>query len=201
MVEPFRPPHPVYLVRHGRTALNAEGRFQGGLDEPLDPEGLRQAGRIGDRLTAMFGRQQRSRIGLWTSPLVRASQTMEVIADRLGRARSEISVAAGLAEMCFGRWEGLTTDEVRQRFPEERKRRREDRWNFAVDGGHSHADLARHFGRWVDGLSGPALAVTHLGVMRAASVACGGRDREAALRAVPDRDAVWLFSADGLTEL
>lgn len=200
-IEPFRPPHRVYLVRHGRTALNAEGRFQGRLDEPLDFEGLHQAERIGGKLREFLESGLRDSIELWTSPLARAAVTMDIIADRLGRERGDISVAPELAEMGFGRWEGLTTDEVRERFPAERKQRRADRWGFTIDGGNSHADLANRFTRWISGLDGPALAVTHLGVMRAASVTCGGCDRETALRVVPRREDIWMLSDNGLKVL
>ena len=45
----------IYLVRHGRTVFNQEGRYQGGLDSPLTPLGLGQAARVGRLLRGLIG--------------------------------------------------------------------------------------------------------------------------------------------------
>ena len=56
----------VHLARHGQTAYNREGRFQGHLPVPLDETGRRQARELAD----VAGR--RSWASLWSSPLLRA---------------------------------------------------------------------------------------------------------------------------------
>lgn len=68
----------VYLARHGRTALNAEGRLRGLADPPLDEAGLAEAARLGAAL-AVFGPTQ-----VITSPLRRAVATGQAIADAAG---------------------------------------------------------------------------------------------------------------------
>jgi broad specificity phosphatase PhoE len=92
----------LWLVRHGRTAHNAERRFLGRTDPPLDDVGHRQA----RALAALMP----TPTALWSSPLARARQT----AAYLG----EPTVHPDLAELDQGELEGLTGPEALARFPE-----------------------------------------------------------------------------------
>jgi broad specificity phosphatase PhoE len=70
----------LYLVRHGKTAWNREGRIQGHLDSPLTARGIAQARRAGTRLQELLGGPHR-----WVlrfSPLGRARHTAAIIAER-----------------------------------------------------------------------------------------------------------------------
>lgn len=95
---------PLLLVRHGRTALNAERRFLGRLDVPLDEVGEQQAASVQARLATL------PRAGLYASPLSRAAQT----ARRLG----EPVLIDGLMELDQGALEGLDGPTAYGRFPE-----------------------------------------------------------------------------------
>lgn len=68
----------VYLARHGQTAYNLERRFQGHLPVPLDDTGRLQAADLARRASA----QDFS--ALWCSPLLRARETAEIVAERIG---------------------------------------------------------------------------------------------------------------------
>src|ERR1039458_9142799 len=68
----------VYLARHGQTAYNLEGRFQGQLPVPLDPTGHTQAAELAERAAA------HGFAALWSSTLLRARETAEVVAAGLG---------------------------------------------------------------------------------------------------------------------
>jgi probable phosphoglycerate mutase len=70
----------LVLVRHGRTASNAAGRIQGRADVPLDPTGLDEARTVA-RALRRFGAT-----ALYTSPLIRARTTAEIIGRALGLA-------------------------------------------------------------------------------------------------------------------
>jgi broad specificity phosphatase PhoE len=99
----------VLLVRHAETEWNRERRFQGWRDVPLSATGREQAESAARLLAA-------TRIdAVWSSPLARARDTAAIIAapHRLAVQESE-----AFREMGFGDWEGLTRDEVRERFPE-----------------------------------------------------------------------------------
>ena len=99
----------VLLLRHAETDWNRERRFQGWRDVPLSATGREQAESAARLLAA-------TRIdAVWSSPLARARDTAAIIAapHRLAVQESE-----AFREMGFGDWEGLTRDEVRERFPE-----------------------------------------------------------------------------------
>jgi broad specificity phosphatase PhoE len=100
----------VFLLRHGRTAWNAERRFQGQADPPLDDVGRAQAYEVAALVGAL------SPDVLVSSDAVRAVQTAEPIAEITGL---EVMVDARLRERSLGHWEGLTRDEVAQRYPDE----------------------------------------------------------------------------------
>ena len=68
----------VYLARHGQTAYNLEGRFQGQLPVPLDETGRAQAGELAERAAA------HGFAALWCSTLLRARETAEIVSARIG---------------------------------------------------------------------------------------------------------------------
>ena len=104
----------LVLWRHGRTAWNAAGRFQGQLDPPLDAEGHREAAVAAAQLVAT-GMLSRDPVVV-SSDLDRTVQTAQVLTALLG---VQLRVDARLREHGMGRWEGLTRDEVAERFPQQ----------------------------------------------------------------------------------
>ena len=100
----------IILVRHGQTAYNKQDMIRGQADVPLDETGLAQAGATAARIAAEW-----KPAALYASPLRRAVQTAQPIADRLGL---EVRTVADLTDMDFGQWQGLRYTEVRQRWPE-----------------------------------------------------------------------------------
>jgi probable phosphoglycerate mutase len=106
-----RKPTTTLLLRHGQTALSAERRFAGRGDIPLTDLGFEQAAAAATTLA------QRGDIDLvLTSPLRRAQQTAQAVADAVG---VPLSVDEDLAEADFGSWEGMTFSEVMARWPDE----------------------------------------------------------------------------------
>jgi broad specificity phosphatase PhoE len=102
------------LVRHGETEWNYDKRIQGHTDIPLNARGRVQAEALGSRLAAT----PLDRI--YTSDLARARETAGIIA---AAQPLEISVETtqDLRECNYGRWEGLTRDEVSRQFEEDWK--------------------------------------------------------------------------------
>lgn len=92
----------LLLVRHGETDWNAEGRLQGHTDRPLNDDGRRQAKELADRLAG------EGADAIYTSDLVRATETAEIVGQRLGLP---VVVDPDLREKNWGTWEGLTGDE------------------------------------------------------------------------------------------
>jgi probable phosphoglycerate mutase len=100
----------VFLLRHGRTAWNAERRYQGQADPPLDEVGRRQALEIAGLVAALEPQL------LVSSDAIRAQQTAEPIGALTGL---QVRVDPRLRERSLGHWEGLTRDEVAERYPDE----------------------------------------------------------------------------------
>ena len=111
---PVLPVSRLVLWRHGRTEWNAEGRFQGQLDPPLDDEGHREAAAAAAQLVTS-GLLARDAVVV-ASDLDRTVQTASVLTERLG---VPLRLDARLREHGMGCWEGLTRDEVAERYPDQ----------------------------------------------------------------------------------
>ncbi len=100
----------VVLLRHGRTAWNAQRRFQGQADPPLDEVGRMQAYEVAALVAAL-------RPGLLvSSDAARALQTAEVVGEL---AALPVIPEPRFRERGLGHWEGLTRDEVAEHYPDE----------------------------------------------------------------------------------
>ena len=101
----------IVLVRHGQTAWNREIRFRGQIDVALDGFGLKQAEATGRYVAARW-----PVAAIYASRMSRAMQTAEAIA----RAHNELNAQplAGLLDIDFGEWQGLSPDTVSQRYPD-----------------------------------------------------------------------------------
>jgi broad specificity phosphatase PhoE len=100
----------IVILRHGRTAWNAERRYQGQADPPLDDVGAAQAVQAAALVAAMHPEL------LISSDLQRASSTAERVAALTGL---EWRTDPRLRERHLGHWQGLTRDEVEGRYPDE----------------------------------------------------------------------------------
>jgi len=98
----------LLLVRHGESEWNRIGRIQGWSDSPLSELGREQARRLAERLA----REPISAI--YASPLARAAQTAQIIAERLGL---EVTFDPRLREYGVGELEGLTREELAEHYP------------------------------------------------------------------------------------
>jgi broad specificity phosphatase PhoE len=97
----------VYVVRHGRTALNAAGVLRGRLDPPLDDVGEEQARALG----ALFANSYVDAI--FCSPLQRARQTAEPIAASTG---STLACEDAFVDRDYGPWAGKARAEIDARY-------------------------------------------------------------------------------------
>jgi probable phosphoglycerate mutase len=125
----------LFLVRHGATPLTAENRFSGAVGVDLSDEGRAQAARLAERLAG------EEIAAVYASPLSRALETAAIVARPHRLAPQEDD---GLREISHGRWEGLSRQEVEERFPEEYAAWEADPFTFAPVAGESGiAVLAR----------------------------------------------------------
>jgi probable phosphoglycerate mutase len=137
----------IYLVRHGETEWNREGRLQGQSNSALTRRGLKQAHGIGMLLRQLIGAGDG--MPVIASPLERALRTAEAICGPLGRDLASLQTDDLLKEISFGRWEGMTFAEIAAADPENWRRFEQDRWRFAPPGGESYAMVAERARRWL----------------------------------------------------
>lgn len=150
----------LLLARHGETAWNALGRLQGHTDIPLNDNGRAQARALA------AGVASTGIAAIVTSDLARARETGEIVATALGLAAPVIE--PGLRERRFGVFEGLTRDECATHHPEA-WRAWEERTGGPADSEPRAAAIARMaeaLARIAASDGGPALVVSHGGVMR-----------------------------------
>ena len=153
-------PSVIFLVRHGQTVWNWEGRQQGRLDSPLTAKGVEQALTIGRALHRVLPRVDD--VTIETSPLGRAKRTAELICEEMCLAADAMVVSPLLIEHNLGVWQGLTFEEIDRRYPGQRNHREADKWNYRVTDGESYALVHDRACRWLRGCTAAAtITITH----------------------------------------
>jgi len=156
----------LIFARHGRTAWNLAGRYQGRSDPPLSPEGEADA-----RIVARKLSEDRP-AAIVASPSKRTMMTARIVGNLLGLSR--IQVDGRLLELAYGAWEGLTQAEIKARWPEQLRIWKHTPEAMRFPGGETLEQARarlRAFAR--DGAAlrdtdGPVLVVTHAGMVRLA---------------------------------
>jgi broad specificity phosphatase PhoE len=166
-----------YFVRHGETDWNAERRLQGQLDIPLNDVGRRQAAQCGSTLRALMEARHRTPADFTfiSSPLSRARETMEILRGVLDVPPHGYATEPQLAELSFGRWEGMTYREIRAIDSSALAVRERDKWNFKTPDGESYADLLVRVRAWYASVEGDIIVAAHGGVARVLMVLLGVR--------------------------
>jgi len=122
----------IILVRHGETAYNAIGRYQGHMQISLNDTGFAQATRVGERL------RHHQFAAIYSSDLLRAVQTATAIAAHHHQPVSEL---AGFREIDVGLWEHLTVAEISTQFPTDFAAYRAKPGRTIYTGGESYAQM------------------------------------------------------------
>jgi probable phosphoglycerate mutase len=195
------PPPVIYYIRHGQTEWNAEHRLQGQRDIPLNDAGRAEARRSGEMLRGILVREGRSPADLdyVSSPLVRASETMEVARVALGLDPAGYRTDPRLAEISFGQWEGLTLADLKSGAAEQLAAREQDPWRFAPPDGESYETLKLRIARWHETLAHDTVVCAHLNTGRALMVHLGLAPQGVVPRNPIDQALVYVFDANGMT--
>jgi broad specificity phosphatase PhoE len=176
----------ILLARHGETDWNRERRVQGHTDRPLNDEGRRQALALADELAG------EPVDAVYSSDLVRAHETARVVAERLGL---DVTVLPDLRERDFGTWEGLTDEEILERFPQARN----GPWGDAESREEMLERIRAALGRIADAhAEGRVLVITHGGPVRALLTVCNAAEAGSIGNCVVHRIGV---RGDALTRL
>lgn len=168
----------IVLLRHGRTASNAAGIWQGQLDVPLDEVGVVEAGRAARVLRVL------PPVRVVSSDLSRAVATAAAVAVE---SALEVETDSAFRELDAGLWQGRSAEEIEQRWPQEQAAWRAGQ-DVRLGGGETRSEAAA---RVVEALERHA-AGTPSGVLLV--VGHGGSMRSGVLRLLgaPDGEHGWL---------
>jgi alpha-ribazole phosphatase/probable phosphoglycerate mutase len=160
----------LYLIRHGETVNSGEKRYKGTIDIPISENGILQIEMTADYIE-QFVNHTSSGKGLeavYTSKLSRAFRSAEIIAERF---LLKPVVVSSLVERNFGRWEGMSFDEIRSKYPVEFDAWKNDPLKFSPVDGESTLEVKERVIPAVKGIKehhsgGHFAIVAHGGVNR-----------------------------------
>lgn len=180
---PRRAPIRLAIIRHGHTAWNRAGRLQGRTDIPLDEAA--RAELAAQRLPAPW-----QEADLYASPLKRARQTADVIADRPAQ------VAEPLMELDWGRFEGQISADLRADPSTGFRDIEHWGWDYRPHGGESPLQLWDRLAPWVRSLARDSVAVCHIGTMRVLLARAHGWDFDGPAPFQIKRNRLFLIDID-----
>ncbi len=149
----------IWLVRHGQTDWNIEGRWQGHADTPLNSTGVEQA----RSLAADLAKNGKTFQAIYSSDLKRAYTTALEIGKSLDLP---VDKDRRLREINKGDWEGMLVSQVSELSTEATRQRLEDPLHSRAPGGESLMEVATRLSSAADDIAaahplGPVLVVTH----------------------------------------
>jgi len=140
---------PLFLLRHGETLFNVEGRYQGQNDSELTKNGEQQALQNSKMLTELIS--DISQIHFVSSPLGRTLATSEIICKTLGIHFNTIQTDPRLMEIKFGAWQEMTQFEIENEYPGQWEQHIAGPTSFVIPGGgESYDDLFARVDDWLD---------------------------------------------------
>ncbi len=154
----------LIFIRHGETAWNREKRFQGGRsDIPLNARGILQSELLAGALLREHVR------ALFSSPLVRARRTAEIIGERIGL---NVRILPELVELNYGKYEGEFEADLQEKYGAEFMRWRESHYTLPAPGGDSIESVSDRVSRAFKAMTGVSedgdvAVVAHQGILMA----------------------------------
>jgi broad specificity phosphatase PhoE len=154
----------IYFIRHGETDWNAQSRYQGQADVPMNENGRAQARRNGEALRARL-----PGIAHYTyvaSPLLRARETMEIVRGAMGLEPRAYAIDERLKEIHYGHWQGILAEDLPGVDAPGLEERALDTFRWRPRGGESYEDLMVRSVGWLRDLTGDTVVAGHGGISR-----------------------------------
>ena len=142
----------LFLVRHGQSQWNLEDRFTGWQDVDLTAEGTLEAQQVG------FALKDEAISIAYTSKLLRAQHTLQIILAAIGKSDIPIFVDGALNERAYGMLEGLNKTETAQKYGAEQVHSWRRSFDVAPPGGESLRDTYERVIPYFEGTIKPNIA-------------------------------------------
>ncbi|MGE7915764.1 histidine phosphatase family protein [Lysinibacillus xylanilyticus] len=151
----------IYLLRHGETEYNTQGRYQGELDSPLTEVGIHQVQQNALMLKSLIGDPNEWKIV--SSPLGRAMQSTEIICETIGFDLKNVKKDDRLTEVAVGQWAGLTTKEIESSWPNLFHNTDVYNWYFNAPHGEAYDSVVSRLSAWLEDIQHipKVIAISH----------------------------------------
>lgn len=147
----------IYLIRHGETVWNTQGRYQGQKDSSLTKRGIQQADELGALLAQQIAATAHE-YKAYVSPLGRAQETARRISKFVPLRFAD---EPRLMEVSVGAWDGMSHDEISRAFPGALDGVDAFDWFFRSPDGETFVGACERVRSWLSEASAPAVAITH----------------------------------------
>lgn len=186
----------IYFIRHGETDWNAQSRYQGQADIPMNALGRDQARRNGKALRALLPGIAEARFV--ASPLLRARETMQIVRAELGLDPAAYALDDRLKELHYGHWQGVFATDLPHVDAAGVEQRAQDTFRWRPQGGESYADLMARSVAWLDDVPGDTVVAAHGGVSRVLRGHLYGLDTALVPELPVPQDRILLLRRDGI---
>ena len=186
----------IYFIRHGETDWNAEARYQGQADIPMNATGRAQAQRNGEVLRGLLPAIARCRF--IASPLSRARATMEIVRNAMGLAPQAYDLDDRLKEINYGAWQGVFAADLPAVDAEGLAARTKDTFHWRPRGGESYADLTARAVEWLDEIEEDTVVAAHGGISRVLRGYLYGIETAAVPELPVPQDRILVLRRDGM---
>lgn len=140
----------IYLLRHGETIYNTQGRYQGELDSALTEDGKNQVKQNARMLKSLIS--DPANWTIFSSPLGRTLHSTEIICEMIGYDFSKVIQDERLSEVAVGSWAGLTSKEIEASWPNLFKNTDMYNWYFNSPDGESYESVQKRLNEWFDSI-------------------------------------------------
>lgn len=186
----------IYFVRHGETPWNAERRYQGRKDIPLNDKGRGQANQNGLTLAALFkARGLDPKAFEWhASPLNRTRDTMDRVRAGFDIHLPDVQYDVRLMEISFGVLEGELFEQLPANMAIAPGERTESYWDYRPENGENYRDVEARLAEFSAVLKGPSVVVAHGGIARTLRVLIERAPILEVINWAPPQDAIMHFT-------
>jgi len=191
----------IYLLRHGETDYNTQGRYQGQLDSPLTELGKEQVQQNALMLKTFIGDANDWKI--ISSPLGRAVQSTEILCETIGYDRKNVEYDQRLTEVAVGQWAGLTMPDIQQSWPDLLTNTDAFNWYFHAPDGESYEAVASRLSTWFEDIQHhpKVIVVSHGLTGRILRGIYAGLHKEDALKLEVSQDVFFKLANQKITRI